>query len=166
MKTMAVKACSEWLADRGIPEAPYGSPQSEQFPLPPEASRSSSVIRRLLEVCCPFGSALLQFTDWPVYEQDEMAVAVALRTSYGEPGPLIDTPGHMFAAGEADLLSGMFSLAAFYHWSAYLYFDHRTIVHCWEGDLLDLWVPDPVRLGDMRDVFAVHSLSSTLEISR
>ena len=87
----------------------------------------------------PFDFALLQFTDWPLYEADEMAVVCALRAAGSEARPLIVTPGHLFNATECDLLAGMFSLAAFYRWSAYLYFDHHTTLHCWEGDLLDVW---------------------------
>ena len=160
MKTLSVAACSAWLAEHGISEDPYGSLQSDQFPLPPEASRSSSLIREFVAASAPFDWALIRFTDWPLYQPDEMAVVAALRSSFGDRGLLIDTPGHIFSSEEVDLVAGVFSLAASYHWSAYLYFDHRSVFHCWEGDLLDLWIPDWDRLGVVRSVFAAHSLSS------
>jgi hypothetical protein len=162
VKTLSARACSAWLAERGISEAPYGSPQSDQCPLPQEAGRSSSLVRDLVAALEPFGSALLHFTDWPLYEPHEMAVVSTLRIACGDHYRLIDSPGHVFSFEERDLLTGMFSLAAFYHWSAYLYFDHQATLYCWEGDLLDLWVSEKTRLCAVREVFAGYGLSSTL----
>jgi hypothetical protein len=166
MRTLTNRACSEWLASHSIAEAPYERPHDptpfcEQFELPDAPQRISHVARCLVELSEPFGEALLHFTDWPLYEPDEMAVVTAMRAAYGEQRPLIESSGHLFVSSERDLLIGLFALAVCYQWTAYLYFDHRTIFLCWEGELLDLWTSDRSRVAAIRELFKPHDAKAT-----
>ena len=70
---------------------------------------------------------------------------------------MIESPGHLFAVAERDLLIGMFSLAIHYGYSAYLYFDHGTTVLCWEGEILDFWCSDELRATEASQVFRTHA---------
>ena len=160
MKFLSDLECTAWLVARHRLEAPYGRPevtQSAQFPLRPESRLASDLVR----VFSHFKVALLQITDWSLYQPDEMAVVSAVRAAHGEHRRLIDAPGHLFSHGEGDLLIGLFTLAAAYHWSAYLYFDHGVTLHNWEGDLLDLWVSEPAQLAAAREVFAAYDPGSS-----
>lgn len=162
MDTLSAQACSAWLIERSLREAPYGArPADEQFTLPAPAGALASLSRQLVSALSPFDAALLRFTDWPLYHPDEMAVVQAVRAASGERGPLIASPGHRFDATEADLLAGMFCLALSYGWSAYLYFDNHAVLHGWEGDLLDVWAGFD-HLEVVRARCAAHGAASTL----
>ena len=156
MKALSALECTAWLAERHRPEAPYGTPgvvQSAQFTIRPESRLASDLAR----VFSPFEVALLQVTDWSPDEPAEMAVVSAVRAAHGEHRLMIDAPGHLFSGEESDLLIGLFALAAAYHWSAYLYFDHGVTLHQWEGDLLDLWVSEPAQLATARELAAASA---------
>ena len=71
-----------------------------------------------------------------------MAVIAQIRLASGEHRPLIETPGHAFAATEHDLLIGFLSLVTSCGMSAYIYFDHGVTFLSWEGDLLDFYCSD------------------------
>jgi hypothetical protein len=155
MKMLTEKTCSGWLATKGIPAAPYSqsegaAPFYEQFKLAGRAPRQAAIARQVVFSCEPFSSDLLQFTDWPFYKPDEMAVLCGLRTLHGDNRPMIESPGHVFETAERDLLIGMFSLAMHYGYSAYLYFDNGATFLCWQGELLDLWCSDELRATDLR----------------
>src|SRR5262245_12746362 len=112
MRTLRRQECSEWLVANSIPEAPYDRPtQTARFyeralvPVPP--LEQAALVRQVISGCEPFNVALLQFTDWPFYKPDEMAVLCGLRALHGDPGHLIETPGHLFESAERDLLIGM-----------------------------------------------------------
>ncbi len=158
MTTLESSNCSGWLREKGIIEAPYrgheDSPRCyDQLRLPSEPLRISAAVRNLIGTCRVFETALLQFTDWPLYQPDEMAIVTALRSAHGESRPLIETPGHLFPFSERDLLIGMFSLAICYQWTAYLYLEDATLL-CWEGELLDIWSGDPQRIVEAREILS------------
>ncbi|PYO56087.1 MAG: hypothetical protein DMD83_16230 [Candidatus Rokuibacteriota bacterium] len=166
MKMLTEKTCSEWLATKSVPQAPYSQrkravPFYEQVKLPAEALRQTAVARQLVASCEPFGSALLQFTDWPFYKPDEMAVLCGLHTLHGDSRPMIESPGHVFDVAERDLLIGMLSLAMHYGYSAYVYFDHGATLLCWEGGMLDFWCSDELRATEVRRVLRTHAPSSS-----
>ena len=68
-----------------------------------------------------------------------MALIAHVRLAFGDRRPLIETPGHVFAVTEHDLLVGLLSLVTSYGWTAYIYFDHGVTFLSWEGDLLDFY---------------------------
>lgn len=146
MQTLTDNGCSDWLASRKLLANPYGSPDSrhsfcDQFPLP-NTLRVSSLFRSILDCIGPFEAALLHVTDWTPYDPDEMAVVAHVRQAFGELRPMIESPGHVFAASEHHLLVGLLSLVTSYGWTAYVYFDHGVTLFSWEGDLLDFYCSD------------------------
>ena len=148
MKVLTDGEVSAWLASHGIQEAPYSTDASrdegeyEQVRIPPEALDESYFAQNLLLAVEPFGSALLHITDWAHYIPPQMATIMAIRASCGEQRWLIDASGHCFGADEFDLLCGMFALSMHYGWSAYLYLEKGPTFLNWEGELLDVWVPE------------------------
>jgi hypothetical protein len=68
-----------------------------------------------------FEGALVWILDWPLYNPDEMAVIMRLRSSVGESRRLIDAPGHVFDANEVHDCTGLFNLCVQYFWDAFLY---------------------------------------------
>jgi hypothetical protein len=91
----------------------------------------------------PFSRALVVFTDWPLYQPDEMALIDSLRRGHGEQRRLIDAPGHCFGLAEEAECIGHCYLAVTFGWSAYLYISSgAATVHFWEGDLVDFWSLD------------------------
>lgn len=148
MKVLSNGEVPAWLASRGIQEAPYSTGASreeggfEQVAIPPQALGQSLFAQNLVIVVQPFESALLHITDWAHYIPQQMATFLAIRASCGEVRNLIDAPGHCFGADEADILAGMFALAMHYGWSAYLYLEGGPTFLNWEGELLDVWMPE------------------------
>ena len=162
MTMLTDTVCAEWLTTRGIAEAPHSRAGAAlphaKVRLPAKPLRQAAISRQLVATCEPFECALLQFTDWPFYKADEMAVLCGLRSLHGDSRPLIESPGHLFAAAERDLLIGMLSLAIYYGYSAYLYFDHGATVLCWEGDILDFWCSDESRASEAAHLLHAHGV--------
>lgn len=148
MKAITDGEVSAWLASHGIQEAPYSTGASrehgeyEQVRIPPEAREQSYLVQNLLTAVGSFGSALLHVTDWDHYIRQQMAMIMAIRASCGETRSLIDAPGHCFGADEADRLAGMLALSIHYGWSSYLYLERGPTFLNWEGELLDIWMPE------------------------
>jgi hypothetical protein len=114
----------------------------ERVAIPPQALSQSYLAENLLLAVEPFGSALLHITDWAHYLPQQMATFQAVRASRQEKRSLIDAPGHCFGADEGELLAGMFALSMHYGWSAYLYLEKGPAFLNWEGELLDVWMPE------------------------
>ena len=68
-----------------------------------------------------YDGAIVWFTDWPLYKEDEMAVLERFRSSIGENRRLIDAPGHVFDLNEIHDCIGMFNLSVQYFWDAFLF---------------------------------------------
>ena len=166
MKMLTNQQCAEWLAQRGLVQAPYETSRhkmvGEQYSLPKAFCHVSSFVCSLIADVHPFDKALLHFTDWALYQPYEMAVITTLRSAHGQPGRLIDSPGHLFAANERDLLAGMMSLGICYGWSAYLYLDSGITFLNWEGDILDLFYLENQPIQGVHEVLAAHELAPIL----
>ena len=167
MKCLCRSACSAWLNQRGIPEAPYERAGKSpghylQFTTPRTPSQIGALTRTLFEQIGAFPGALIVFTDWPTYYRDEMAIMNSLRRAHGETRPLIDAPGHEFTELEGPEAIGHCSLALGFQWSAYLYFASGTIsVLFWEGDLVDVWGTDRKLMLDVRSFVREFKLQIT-----
>jgi hypothetical protein len=148
MNVLSNGEVSAWLIRHGIQEAPYSRGASreeggyEQVAIPPQALSQSHLAENLLLAIEPFESALLHITDWAHYIPQQMATFQAVRASRQEKRSLIDAPGHCFGTDERDLLAGMFGLSMHYGWSAYLYVEQGPTFLNWEGELLDVWIPE------------------------
>jgi hypothetical protein len=158
MKTLTDDACSKWLASHKLAADPYYAEESrrppsyEQYSLPQRALSSSAALRSIVAGAEPFERALLHIKDWALYSPDEMAIVERVRQSCGDTLPLIETPGHVFAAEERELLIGLLALVTAYGWTAYVYFDHGLTLLSWEGEVLDLWATDRVRYDAVREL--------------
>ncbi len=143
MQCFTPSECSEWLQQRGIIEFPYGTKREAmtlQFEPPRNPRKLTAFTRELFGAFGEFSGALLQFTDWPLYQPDEMALIVSLRRSHGEQRWLIDAPGHLFAPTEMAEAIGHYYLASIFDWSVYLYMASGAgTVYFWEGDLIDVF---------------------------
>ena len=157
MKTLSKVECTEWLLTRGIAEDPYHLPEPptvfvDQVGLPAQPWRKRTVVDELLRACGPYEAALLQFTDWFPHG-DAMTIVEGVRAQHGDQRSLIESPGHLLVPGEQGLLLGIFSLAMFYGFTAYLYFSHGTTILEWEGEMLDLWTSDEQRFTEAQVAF-------------
>ncbi len=168
MRILTREECSAWLVSHSIVEEPSlrahqvacPSPFYDQVNLPRDARKQSRIAKKLVPIARPYGAAVLQFDDWVFYTPDEMAVIQAIRRAHGETRLLIDAPNHLFGPDEEDLLVGMSSLAMFYAWRAYLYFDHGTSFYFWEGEKLDLFAYNETQYVRALEVFADCDLPS------
>ena len=113
--------------------------------MPHHTPSVSALFRSVVECVQPFAAALLHVTDWTHYSPDEMAIISNIREAFGEHRPLSETPGHVFAATERDLLIGLLTHVTSCGMTAYIYFDHGITFLSWEGDLLDFFCSDSKR---------------------
>jgi hypothetical protein len=105
MVCFAEDECSDWLRARGIIESPYGKEEPLkcdylQFAPPEKPGPIMAFTRRLFDAFGGFRGALLQFTDWGLYQEDEMELILSVRRCRGEKRWLIDAPGHYFTSTE------------------------------------------------------------------
>ena len=150
MKCFTENECSEWLRERAIVEKPYSRNKSEenrdyyfQFEPPVKTRHLVAFTQNLFLAFGEFPGALLVFNDWNTYPPNAMAVIDSLRRGHGDLRPLIEAPGHWFAASEQAEAIGHSYLAVTFGWSAYLYLaTGKATVLFWEGDLVDFWSAD------------------------
>ncbi len=145
MKCLTPSECSEWLTRNGLIEKPYNHEKGNasyclQFEPPVKPSQRTAFTRRLFESFGAFQGALIVFTDWSLYEPDEMELMDSIRRGNGEKRRLIDAPGHLAEGQEESLSIGLCYLALMFNWTAYLYLPSLpATVLFWEGDLIDVW---------------------------
>ncbi|WP_211325541.1 hypothetical protein [Roseimicrobium gellanilyticum] len=124
-----------------------------QFEAPEYARAQSAVVRWLFRTFGKFDGALVVFSDWPLYEPDEMAIITGLRRGHGDRRNLIDAPGHLFGKHEEAEAIGHCYLALLFGWNVYLYLPSGAVtVQFWEGDLVDVWTGDKQLENSIREV--------------
>lgn len=167
MKCLAANECSEWLRVRSIIESPYKlDPPPEthcfQFEPPMTPNRLTAFTRALFGTLGDFSGALVVFTDWALYQPDEMALMDSLRRGHGERRRMLDAPGHLFGPHEEAETIGYCYLTVTFCWSAYLYLaSGNATLHFWEGDLIDFWSPEKRVTETVREVVRSYELRVT-----
>jgi len=127
MKCLTQTECLEWLESRNIDGATAeGWPEvvgdyEVFFDAPRDCRIQGLLARDLVAWVGEFETALFWLSDWPFYKPDEMAIISGLRSAHGEGRRLIDAPGHVFAFGERDELTGWVSLMMNFGWDGYLF---------------------------------------------
>lgn len=167
MKCLTPKECSDWLRERDIFEAPYSQEAAAddfcfQFEPPTKPSRLTAFTRRLFGTFGEFSGALVVFTDWALYQPDEMALVDSLRRGHGERRDLIDAPGHLFTSAELAEAIAHCYVAVMFGWSAYLYLPSgAATIYFWEGDLVDFWSADESLIKAVREIIQTYELRIT-----
>ena len=105
MKCLTPSECSERLRERGIIESPFSRDEPLdahcfQFEPPKKPGALRAFTRALFGVFGEFTGALALFTDWALYQPDEMALVASIRRGHDEERHLIDAPGHLFGPTE------------------------------------------------------------------
>jgi hypothetical protein len=164
MTALPLEECKKWLAARGIDHDPYsrsgGSGYCHVTGAFTDLHRAHAFIRNLMaHGLKPSGEVLLEINDWPLYNEDEMAVVQAFRASFGEARDLIDARGHMFGPAELNPCIGLFNLTVMYGWSAYLYVpDPPLTVFNWEGEIFDFWSSQKELIEKAREMCHAHKI--------
>lgn len=167
MQCLTQPQCSEWLRQHQIIEEPYRKEEAHrafrlQFETPEKRGALSALVRRLFGTFGEFNGALVVFSDWPLYEPDEMAIITGLRRGHGDRRHLIDAPGHLFGKQEEAEAIGHCYLSILFGWSAYLYLPSGAVtIQFWEGDLVDVWTGDAQLEGAIRELVTQFHLRIT-----
>jgi hypothetical protein len=167
MQCLTIPQCSEWLKQHHIIERPYSNKEAHkifclQFATPEKRQSLSAFVRWLFQTFGEFHGALVVFSDWPLYEPDEMAIITGLRRGHGDRRHLIDAPGHLFGKQEEAEAIGHCYLAILFEWDVYLYLPNGAVtMQFWEGDLVDVWTGDAQLEGAIREVAAQFDLKIT-----
>jgi hypothetical protein len=127
MFCLTEKECCEWLLShdidavdaRGFPEV-VGD-YEVLFAAPTQAARQRILAKSLVQWIGPYNVALFWLSEWTAYEEEEMALACALRRGHGEKRMLIDAPGHVFSFEEQAELIGWVFLMINFGWDGYLF---------------------------------------------
>jgi hypothetical protein len=127
MKCFTNTECLEWLESHRIEGvSAEGWPEvvgdyEVLFAAPRDARAQGLLARDLVAWVGEFEAALFWLSDWPFYKADEMAIISGLRRAHGEHRKLLDAPGHLFASGEREELTGWVSLMMSFGWDGHLF---------------------------------------------
>jgi hypothetical protein len=163
MKCLTDREVSEWLGEHGIPERPYKSREAAVHYLQFHAPGSYPRLEALMQsIHCRLTSGtgwLIQIEDWAHYTPSQMIAVQGIRALAGENRLLIDSPGHLIEADEADTAISLSSLCAAFGWSAYTYSPlARTTLYNWEGEIFDFWTDRAELYAEMQRIAAEFSL--------
>lgn len=155
-----------WLNERAIPKDPYyGEAAPEfylQFHAPPKYRWLDAFTRHYYERIIPESESLIHITDCALYQPSEMIAITGIRRSRGEDRLLIEVPGHSLILEEVELGISLFSLAASFAWSSYLYSPaNRSTLHNWEGEIFDFWTDSKQCLAEMGVILREFDLEET-----
>lgn len=89
--------------------------------LPSLACDQSHFSRFVLELDLSFRGCLIWITDWGISPSEENPIVVLkVREAFGERRNLIDAPGHLFDANEAELATALVRLVLAFAWDAHI----------------------------------------------
>jgi hypothetical protein len=168
MKCLKESEVSGWLLEQGLPGDPYRGDTAPdhylQFSVPTRYLALEAFVRQFYSRIIPETESLIHFTDWGLYQESQMMAVAGIRTGAGECRTLREAPGHVVATGEVAAGVALFSLAAAFAWSCYLYVpSERTILYNWEGELFDFWTDGGSRLQEMRLLLKEFDLEEIMD---
>jgi len=137
MRVLTYFECAEWCAKRGFPTRQYegchASPDFDtaaieagpfhllRFDVQKDVDQLVSEARQLYSLMGPEPEVLLWFGDWGVWSYSQhMPLLTRFRKGLAEDRPLIEAPGHLLAADDADDAISMVVMALLFSWNCHL----------------------------------------------
>jgi hypothetical protein len=117
-----------------------------QFKIPSTREARGEFIHKIFLVWGIEINGLMAITQWHYDEEYEADPTAALRQNHGEERDLREVPAIVFSSEEIKLAASFAHLLIDRGWTAYWYLPNQTIALLWEGEIIDLWSPDPQAL--------------------
>lgn len=148
MEFLTKTECGAWLHERDIFSLPYGNPKPPgvsylQFKLPPKREALGEFTYKIFSVWGIETNGLMAITEWHYDDEYEDDPTAALRQNHGEERDLREVPAMVFSSEEIELSADLAYLVIDRSWTAYWYLPNQTIALLWEGEIIDLWSPNP-----------------------
>jgi len=106
------------LSDRGLPDR---TDASAKFKIPEDAQRQVNFVSGYMQAFRDEPTFLMWLDDWDVWPSGQrMHIFDRFRMSYGEHGPLFQSPGHLFEESEIEDAVSFVTLAVLFLWDCYV----------------------------------------------
>lgn len=122
MRILTLTESKDWLARHGLSglESDFPPPRRD-FRLPADSGRKTALARTISGMFDEDDEVLLVVLAWDIWPSScSMPLFERVRLSFRESRPLEEAPGHMFGAGESDLIESVLSLTLYFVWEAVL----------------------------------------------
>src|SRR5260221_242453 len=134
MQILTYAQCAAWCSQRGFPTrqilghivGPDPDLQSPEFyfvtfTLPPDSGRKVSLAHFLYSLLDPSPELLIHLGDWAVWPSSQhMPLFTRFREAFGEKRLLIEAPGHVLTADEADDAVSIISVSMLFFWNCHI----------------------------------------------
>lgn len=122
MRCVTSQEIADWLFVHHIPQDLHHRALEpryyDRFRPPANQPLLDAFIRKYYATVIPSSSSMIHICDWDTHPPSDMNVVTGLRSQFQENRWLIDAPGHLLHADEAEWGIALFSLSASFGWSA------------------------------------------------